>query len=272
VRQGAARLTSIAPAPVDCRSPTRAELLGRRPRPHRQTGVPPQQRGTSVAAPRRDRALRSRHRSIHPRQSRTFDRRRFRTFPGGWVTWPGDRLRVSGSQAVSGSGPRRGVRSRSATGWRSTSQRTSPCESATRPSTRRFISLAEPSGRYLSFAEREEIALLRAQDYGVREIARKIGRDASTISRELRRNAASVTYRHRGATSACPPAPTAHRGCRVLAREAPAMGRQNSRSTCRRGGGLPADCRVGRSALSARFCLRSAIDEHLHHRGVATTS
>ncbi len=41
-------------------------------------------------------------------------------------------------------------------------------------------SLAEPSGRYLSFAEREEIALLRAQDYGVREIARRIGRDAST--------------------------------------------------------------------------------------------
>ncbi len=53
------------------------------------------------------------------------------------------------------------------------------------------ISLAEPSGRYLSFAEREEIALLRAQDRGVREIARRIGRDASTISRELRRNAAT---------------------------------------------------------------------------------
>jgi len=53
------------------------------------------------------------------------------------------------------------------------------------------ISLAEPSGRYLSFAEREEIALLRAQDYGVREIARRIGRDASTISPELRRNAAT---------------------------------------------------------------------------------
>jgi IS30 family transposase len=46
------------------------------------------------------------------------------------------------------------------------------------------------SGRYLSFAEREEIALLRAQGNGVREIARAIGRDPSTISRELRRNAA----------------------------------------------------------------------------------
>jgi IS30 family transposase len=48
----------------------------------------------------------------------------------------------------------------------------------------------KPSGRYLSFAEREEIALLRAQDKGVREIARAIGRDPGTISRELRRNAA----------------------------------------------------------------------------------
>jgi IS30 family transposase len=47
------------------------------------------------------------------------------------------------------------------------------------------------SGRYLSVEEREEIAILRAQDRGVREIARRIGRDPSTISRELRRNAAT---------------------------------------------------------------------------------
>jgi len=47
------------------------------------------------------------------------------------------------------------------------------------------------SGRYLSFAEREEIALLRAQGREVREIARQLGRAASTISRELRRNAAT---------------------------------------------------------------------------------
>jgi IS30 family transposase len=53
------------------------------------------------------------------------------------------------------------------------------------------LSLDEPTGRYLSFAEREEIALLRAQEVGVREIARRIGRDAGTVSRELRRNAAT---------------------------------------------------------------------------------
>jgi IS30 family transposase len=48
-----------------------------------------------------------------------------------------------------------------------------------------------PSGLYLSFAEREELAILRAQSAGVREIARQMGRSASTISRELRRNAAT---------------------------------------------------------------------------------
>ena len=53
------------------------------------------------------------------------------------------------------------------------------------------LSLDDPTGRYLSLTEREEIALLKAQDKGVREIARTIGRDPGTISRELRRNAAT---------------------------------------------------------------------------------
>ena len=51
------------------------------------------------------------------------------------------------------------------------------------------------SGRYLSFAEREDIALYRAQGAGVREIARRLGRSPSTISRELRRNASTRTFR-----------------------------------------------------------------------------
>ncbi|WP_051139441.1 IS30 family transposase [Gordonia hirsuta] len=53
------------------------------------------------------------------------------------------------------------------------------------------ICLSEPTGRYLTFEEREEIAILRAQGAGVREIARAVRRDSSTISRELRRNAAT---------------------------------------------------------------------------------
>jgi hypothetical protein len=38
------------------------------------------------------------------------------------------------------------------------------------------ITLAPLSGRYLSFAEREGIALLRARDGGVRDVARQLGR------------------------------------------------------------------------------------------------
>jgi IS30 family transposase len=53
------------------------------------------------------------------------------------------------------------------------------------------LAAAPLSGRYLSFAEREEIAVLRARACGVREIARQLGRSPSTISRELRRYAAT---------------------------------------------------------------------------------
>jgi IS30 family transposase len=51
------------------------------------------------------------------------------------------------------------------------------------------LDLAEPSGRYLSFGEREEIAVLRGR-VSIREIARRLGRSASTVSRELARNTA----------------------------------------------------------------------------------
>src|SRR5438874_643897 len=55
-----------------------------------------------------------------------------------------------------------------------------------------FARSAKPlSGRYRTFAEREEIALLRVQDTTMQEVARQLGRAASTISRELRRNAAT---------------------------------------------------------------------------------
>lgn len=51
--------------------------------------------------------------------------------------------------------------------------------------------LAPHSGRYLSFEERELIALLYARGESMREIGRRLGRPASTISREIRRNAAT---------------------------------------------------------------------------------
>lgn len=48
-----------------------------------------------------------------------------------------------------------------------------------------------PSERYLTFAEREEIALSRVLGLGVREVARRLARAPSTISRELRRDVRS---------------------------------------------------------------------------------
>jgi len=48
-----------------------------------------------------------------------------------------------------------------------------------------------PSGRYLTFTDREQIAIWHAQGQGVRAIARRLARAPSTISRELRRNAAT---------------------------------------------------------------------------------
>ncbi len=44
------------------------------------------------------------------------------------------------------------------------------------------------SGRYLSHAEREEIAILHGLGQGVREIGRRIGRPHTTVARELSRN------------------------------------------------------------------------------------
>lgn len=55
-------------------------------------------------------------------------------------------------------------------------------------------------GRCLTFAQREEIAVLRAQGHSLRRIGAMVGRSASTVSKELRRNSvAGLPYR---ATSA----------------------------------------------------------------------
>jgi transposase, IS30 family len=72
---------------------------------------------------------------------------------------------------------------------------------------------ASPSGRYLSHAEREEIAVLYAQRVGIREIGRRIGRPHCTVSRELARNGNAdggyrgLTAQHRAETRARRPKP-----------------------------------------------------------------
>src|SRR3954471_9516735 len=58
------------------------------------------------------------------------------------------------------------------------------------------MTLAESSGRYLSLTEREHIDLRWEDGAGVRQIARELGRPASTVSRELRRNRLQA-HRHR---------------------------------------------------------------------------
>jgi IS30 family transposase len=60
-----------------------------------------------------------------------------------------------------------------------------------------MIALSEPSGRFLSFAEREEIALGLAAGRSIRAIARALGRSPSTISREVARNRGWRGWRYR---------------------------------------------------------------------------
>nr|GAJ37678.1 hypothetical protein BDOA9_0202960 [Bradyrhizobium sp. DOA9] len=48
-----------------------------------------------------------------------------------------------------------------------------------------------PLGAIFHWLTREEIALLKVQGHSIREIGRRWGRAASTISREMRRNAAT---------------------------------------------------------------------------------
>jgi IS30 family transposase len=56
-------------------------------------------------------------------------------------------------------------------------------------------------GRYLSFAEREEIGLYRARGESMRSIAARLGRSPSTISRELAHNRGKDGWGYRASTA-----------------------------------------------------------------------
>ena len=55
------------------------------------------------------------------------------------------------------------------------------------------------SGRFLSFAEREQIALWHTEKQSIRQIARQLSRSPSTVSRELGRNSVNGRYLASGA-------------------------------------------------------------------------
>ena len=63
------------------------------------------------------------------------------------------------------------------------------------------VDLSEPTGRYLSMTEREDIAVWWGAGVGVRQIARRLGRAPSTISRELGRNTRTHGRPYRASTS-----------------------------------------------------------------------
>ena len=120
---------------------------------------------------RSERALRGKLRSPgRPPVARTEHRRRFWTFIAAGLSSEGAAMEAGVSQPVG-------------TRWFREAGGMAPSH---------LSRSSKPlSGRYLTFAEREEIALWRAQGLGVREVARRLGRAPSTISRELRRNAAT---------------------------------------------------------------------------------
>src|SRR5579871_2202517 len=59
------------------------------------------------------------------------------------------------------------------------------------------VTEGEMPGARLTFGEREEIAWRHDRKEGIRQIARAIGRSASTVSRELRRNVSPSPRRYR---------------------------------------------------------------------------
>jgi hypothetical protein len=102
------------------------------------------------------------------------------------VAWREDRVRfwaaIARGLKTDGAGEEAGVSSPVAYRWFRHAGGVNPCLPQT------------VTGRYLSFSEREDIAIWHAQKIGVCEIARRLRRSPSTISRELLRNASSRAY------------------------------------------------------------------------------
>jgi transposase, IS30 family len=95
------------------------------------------------------------------------------------------------------------------------------------------MTLAKPSDRYLSLAERETIDLCWAEGWSQADIARELGRDPSTVSRELRRNRLLQYPRRparRGRRQSAPDPTGPPRRGRLRYRAAPAQAKAEARA------------------------------------------
>lgn len=72
--------------------------------------------------------------------------------------------------------------------------------------------MAQKTYSQLTLVERDQLSTLRVQGHSLRAIAKRLGRDASTISRELRRNRALIYNAYGGGS--------AHRRAELRKREA----------------------------------------------------
>ncbi|WP_373429913.1 helix-turn-helix domain-containing protein [Streptomyces sp. V1I1] len=97
-----------------------------------------------------------------------------------------------------------------------------------------YVPAASRSGRYLSLLERQRIASLRERGLTIREIAARLGRAPSTVSRELRRNSRPTTTE-----STMPTWPTTAAGNEPGVPVAPSMGTGQCVAGRRRSGGGP---------------------------------
>jgi IS30 family transposase len=117
------------------------------------------------------------------------------------------------------------------------------------------LSLLEPTGRFLTLFEREEIALGLASGQGVRAIARCLGRSPSTVSREVARNHTAVPrqWEYRATLA------------QVRSSRPPAPGRQAGRQpgTSGKGAGWGLRLRWSPRQIAARFALRYPDDPEM---------
>jgi IS30 family transposase len=119
------------------------------------------------------------------------------------------------------------------------------------------------SQRYLSREERYEIARLHEAGHGVREIGRRIGRPASTVSRELARPRRAVGARGRPAGRGAGYAPEACHQAAVAARTRPRASKLSQHPALRAWVQARLDERYSPAQIAGRLRIECADDEQM---------